>query len=313
MYKPALRTVFLFLLAAASLAATDAAIRGAPELLGRLEDPRLVEVSGLAASGRTGDLLWLLNDGGSRPSLHAIDPRGGTLGEVALTRAVNRDWEDLAAFELDGEPQLLAADIGDNGAKHAESVLYIVPEPVIGATTERLSAAPRVIRFSYPDGPRDAESLAVDAAERKAYVLSKRNIPPRLYTVPLDTAADEPVLAELLGPLTSLPPPTDEDIRLAPIRMDWHWQPTAMDFSQDGRLAAILTYHYVFLFEREPGQDWYAALSGKPRKISIKPIRGAESLGFAADGNSLYLTVEQRNAPLYRIDLDRHTSLEDGS
>lgn len=311
MHKPALRTAALSLLAAGSLAATDPATRHAPEIAGQLQDPRLVEVSGLVASGRTGDVLWLLNDGGSSPSLHAIDPRGATLAELALAPAVNRDWEDLAAFELDGEPQLLAADIGDNSAKHAESVLYIVPEPDLGGATDTLSAAPRAIRFSYPDGPRDAESLAVDAAERTAYVLSKRNVPPQLYAVPLDTAADEPVVAELLGPVTSLPPPTAEDIRLAPIRKDWHWQPTAMDFSRDGRLAAILTYHYVFLFEREPGQDWYAALNGKPRKISIKPIRGAESLGFAADGRSLYLTVEQRNAPLFRVDLDRNTSLED--
>lgn len=313
MHKTAPRYLFPFLLAAGSLAAADPAVRRAPEIAGQLEDARLVEVSGLAVSGRTSEVLWLLNDGGASPSLHAVDPRGGTLDEVALTPASNRDWEDLAAFELDGEPQLLAADIGDNSARHAESILYIVPEPAVRKTGAARSAVPRTIRFRYPDGPRDAESLAVDAAERKAYVLSKRDIPPRLYAVPLDAPGDEPVVAELLGPVTSLPAPTPEDIRLAPIRKDWHWQPTAMDFSQDGRLAAILTYRHVLLFERGTGQDWYAALNQTPRKISIEPVRGAESLGFTADGKRLYLTVEQRHAPLFRIDLDRTATRDDGS
>lgn len=293
------------LFAAGLLMAADPALNQPLEMAGQLEDSRLVEVSGLAASGRTSEVLWLLNDGGASPSLHAIDPQGGALDEVALTPARNRDWEDLAAFELDGEPQLLAADIGDNGATYAESVLYIVPEPAIRESAAVLSAVPHTVRFRYPDGPRDAESLAVDAAERKAYVLSKRDIPPRLYAVPLDAAGDEPVVAELLGPVTSLPAPTPEDIRLAPIRKDWHWQPTAMDFSQDGRLAAILTYRHVFVFERETGQDWYTALNRTPHKIDIEPVRGAESLGFTADGGSLFLTVEQRHAPLFRIDLDR--------
>lgn len=307
-HKTVVWPLLSFLFAADPLAADDPALRRAPEIVGQLEDSRLVEVSGLAASGRSGAVLWLLNDGGASPSLHAVDRRGGAVDEIALSPARNRDWEDLAAFELDGEPQLLAADIGDNGAQHAESVLYIVPEPAVGETADTRSIVPRTVRFRYPDGPRDAESLAVDVAERKAYVLSKRDIPPRLYTVPLDASGDAPIVAELLGPITSLPAPTAEDIRLAPIRKDWHWQPTAMDFSRDGRLAAILTYHYVFLFEREPDQDWYTALNRTPRRISIRPVRGAESLGFSADGRSLYLTVEQRHAPLFRIDLERTTT-----
>lgn len=304
MQRIAALTLLAYLFAATLPATADPASRRAPELAGQLEDSRLVEVSGLAASGLADEVLWLLNDGGASPSVHAIDPRGGALAEVMLQPADNRDWEDIAVFELDGKPQLLAADIGDNGAKHESSVLYIVPEPAVGKFDGPLSAEPRTVRFRYPDGPRDAESLAVDAAARTAYVLSKRDIPPKLYSVAIDAPGDEPVVAELLGPITSLPAPTAADIRLAPIRKDWHWQPTAMDFSRDGRLAAILTYHHVFVFEREPGQDWYSALNGTPHKISIKPVRGAEALGFAADGKSLYLTVERRHAPLFRIDLD---------
>ncbi len=301
--------LFPCLLIAGSPATAEPALERAPTLVGQLEDASLAEVSGLAASGHRRDVLWLLADGGASAGIHAIDLEGRALGELTLETATNRDWEDLAVFELDGKPQLVAADIGDNDARHADSVLYIVPEPALPETNDAaLAVTPRRVAFRYPDGPRDAESLAVDPADGKAYVLSKRDIPPRLYAVPLDASTDELVEAELLGPITSLPAPTPSDIRLAPVRMDWHWQPTAMDFSRDGRFAAILTYRNVYIFEREPGQDWYSALNQVPHRISIEPVRGAESLAFAADGKSLYLTIEQRNAPLFRIDLDRTTT-----
>ena len=296
-------------LSACTLGITSAAadtLQRSVELAGQLEDPRLIEVSGLVGSRRNPTRLWMLNDGGAEPSLHATDGRGGTVGELLLDPAQNRDWEDLALVELDGKPYLVAADIGDNDSDRDDLRLYVVAEPDL-EKGQRLSAVPDwQVDFGYPDGPRDAESLAVDANERRAYVLSKRDLPPRLYSLPIDAPEDgAPVTADYLGPVTSLPPPPPEDIAAARRNLDWHWQPTAMDFSADGRRAAVLTYRAVYLYTRDDDQSWYDALNAEPQRFDIGGIRDAESLAFAADGRSLLLTVERQHAPLFRVDLRR--------
>ena len=136
--------------------------------------------------------------------------------------------------------------------------------------------------------------------------MSKRDLPPRLYSLPLDPPADGGrITADYLGQIMSLPPPPPEDIAAARQNLDWHWQPTAMDFSADGRRAAVLTYRAVYLYTREDKQSWYDALSAEPQRFDIGGIRDAESLAFAADGRSLLLTVERQHAPLFRVDLRR--------
>ena len=39
------------------------------------------------------------------------------------------DWEDIAAFELDGRTYLLVADTGDNGGLRKTLQLHVVEEP----------------------------------------------------------------------------------------------------------------------------------------------------------------------------------------
>ncbi|MEM8815077.1 MAG: hypothetical protein AAGE85_04580 [Pseudomonadota bacterium] len=304
-----MRSLSLSLLLTASLAAaglvTAADLRRSIKLAGQLEDQRLVEVSGLVSSGRDEDLLWMLNDGGAEPVLHATDLRGRTRGELVLETAHNRDWEDLAAFELDGTPFLVAADIGDNFGRRDALTLYFVAEPA-QESGGKLSAKPAwSVDFSYPDGARDAESVAVDPDEERVYVLSKRDLPPRLYSLPLRAPETQTakLTARYLGPVNSLPAPPEQDIAAAGRTLDWHWQPTAMDFSGDGRYAAILTYRAVYLYPRKPGQSWYDALSAQPHRYDIGGILNAESMGFAADGRSVLITVERLHAPLFQVDL----------
>ena len=106
-----------------------------------------------------------------------------------------------------------------------------------------------------------------------------------------------------LGPVRSLPPPSRTEVEIAGLVKDWSWQPTAMDFSRDGRHAVILTYDAIYLYRRDDGQTWYQALNREPLGLSIRPLREAESLAFSADGRSLYLTTEGSNPPLIRIDI----------
>ncbi|MDH4108136.1 MAG: hypothetical protein OEW35_07450 [Gammaproteobacteria bacterium] len=270
---------------------------------GQVQDPGIREASGLAASGLDPGRLWVLNDGGSSASVHAIGRDGRPLGVLAIDGAENHDWEDLAAFETGGRAWLLIADVGDNAATRAHVTLYVVPEPA--SLSGSVGATPTAtISLRFPDGPRDVEAVAVDADERQVYLLTKRTLPPELYVLPLVLEGGrDAVTAEYLGPVTGLPGPSARDVRRAPQTGDWYWQPTAMDFSADAARAVVLTYEAVYVFERGPGENWRDALNGKPARKHLGGIREAE--GAAIAGDTIFVTVEAAHPPLYRIEFPR--------
>ena len=271
---------------------------------GQLENKDLVEASGLAASRRDPEILWSLNDGGSKPRIFALDLTGAHKGRIELKKARNRDWEDIASFMLDGEPYLLVADVGDNDNRRKKVTFYVVAEPDLGADDKVKLEPAWQVDFRYPDGPRDAEAVAVDAANERVIVLTKRDLPPVLYSVPLRPDSNDTVTANWLGTIESLPRPRRQDVDEAVFTKDWHWQPTSMDLSPDGSLAAILTYRAVYVFRRYPGTGLYDSLSGQAYSLGLGHFRDAESVAFSADSGSIFITVERRHAPLLRIDIN---------
>ncbi len=271
------------------------------EVAGRLENPKIDEASGLARSQRQPGVLWTINDEG-KSLLHAIDTGGARLGEVELRKSENKDWEDLASFQLDGKPYLLVADIGDNNARYKKRTLYIAKEP---RTDENKTKVDWRIDFRYPNGPRDAESAAVDIENERVLVLSKRDIPPSLYELPLRPGdEDKTITARWLGTIDSLPKPSRQDVEFAPRTKNWHWQPTGMDISDDNRAAVILTYRAVYYYLRRPNQGWFDALNSKPIRIGLGNFRNAEAVAFGDDRRTVYVTGENRNSLVLRIDLD---------
>ena len=187
----------------------------APKVVGHLQNPSIHESSGLAVSSRDGQVLWTLNDSGSPAELFAVATDGSDRGKILLGNAKNRDWEDLAT----GNGILVIADIGDNLGHHPFVSLYVIDEP---PEPLPMSVPYRRIDFTYPDGPRDAEAVAIDRSADVAFVLTKRTIPPELYSVPLHAdTKDGPIVASAQGPVASLPGPGNSPL-------PYHWQPTAM-------------------------------------------------------------------------------------
>ncbi|MGI9223327.1 MAG: hypothetical protein ACR2QX_02550 [Woeseiaceae bacterium] len=279
-----------------------------PVVIGKLEDGKIREASGLARSHVKDNVLWVINDGGGAEWVHAINPRGKRLGEFDLKKSDNRDWEDLASFELDDTPYLLVADIGDNEARRKTRTLYIVEEQP-AAKSEKAKVDWR-IDYRYPDGPRDAESVAVDIENRRALVLSKRDIPPVLYELPLQPEDDKKITAKWLGTINSLPPPSRQDVEFAPKLKDWHWQPVGMDISEDNLAAVILTYRAVYYYERQPDQDWFDALNTRPRRVSVGNLRNAEAVAFGDQGRRVVVTGESKHSPLLLIDFTERPTNE---
>lgn len=272
------------------------------DVSGRLEDKDIREASGLARSQREPGLLWVINDNGNKDHVHALDTAGTRLGEFELKKGKNRDWEDLASFQHDGTPYLMIADIGNNEAKHDHGTLYFVIEPVPEKKGE--VATEWKVEFQYPEGPRDAESAAIDVQNSRALILSKRDLPPRLYSVPFDVGVDTAVQAEFRGAITSLVKPSRQEVEFAPKTKSWWWQPVGMDISQDGNAAVILTYRAIFYYEREQDQNWYDALNSKPYSVSLGSFENAEAVAFGDNNRTVIVTGENKHSRILRVDME---------
>ncbi len=276
------------------------ASRPVVELVGRLQNGDIDEASGIARSQRRDDLFWVVNDSG-KSRVHAIDSRGRMLGRVKVEKASNSDWEDIASFDFDGKSYLLVADIGDNDGKRKDVRLYFIEEPDPGE--KEVDVAWRY-DFDYDGKPRDAEAIAVDVKRARVLVLSKRELPPALYELPLKPDSKKRQTARRLGPVMTLPKPRRRDVEFAPATNNYWWQPTAMDISRDGSSAVILTYSGVFHYQRADGEDWLDAFGRVPAVLSVADYGEAEAVAFNGDGTAVYVTFEGRRAPLLRIGLE---------
>ena len=261
----------------------------------KLQSSAIREASGLTESRRHRGFLWLVNDSGADAVLHLAGSKGEDLGSVAVEAASNKDWEDLAGFNLDGRPYLLVADTGDNAAKREFVTLYFVAEPEF-SPDKKLEGSVKLewtVRFRYPDGSRDCESVAVDARQQKVILVSKRTHPPEVYELPLKPGGTDVVEAREIG-TTDVSNPGSLPSHL------FDGQPTAMDITNDGNVAAILTYTGIFLFARKENESWAEALAHKPQVLAPHKLPQAEALAFTADGKTLYGTSEGVGARLVK-------------
>ncbi len=269
------------------------------QLRGELKNHAITEASGLAASRRYTNRLWALNDGGNAAVLYAIGSDGSNMGKLQISGARNRDWEDLASFEWEGESYLLIADIGDNQAKRDRYALYLVHEPEMPGT--RSVPVKRTIKFVYEDGPRDAEALAVDVQEKRIFILTKRDNPPLLYELPLFPNTGGVQVARRVTSIMSLPQPSLADIFANPVLGKLGDVPTAMDILPDGSAAIVMTYRSVLLYKRHSGMSWDDVFSRPPTEIANHSLMQGEALTFGRDGEQIYYTSEHLPAPLWQL------------
>ena len=286
-----MRVIAFSLLAAATLAAEPAFVVQPGDA--KLTSPAVTEASGLAASPSAEGFLWMVNDSGGTPEIHLAQTDGTPRGAVTVADAVNKDWEDLAAFTFNGKPHLLIADTGDNGSARETCNLYIVREPKLPAEGETLSGKAPIlwqITFTYEDGPRDCESVAVDAENAKIILISKRTDPPGVYELPLKLAKN--AIARKIGATETKTPGI--------VSVPFANQPTGLDFSADHRKAVIVTYLSVFLFQREEKESWADAFAKNPEVLAPHKLAQAEAVAFSRDGKSIFTVSEKPSSPVVR-------------
>ena len=268
-----------------------------------VNDPAIAEISGLASSRRAPGLLWALNDSDNGNLLHLVGTDARLRGTYPVEGARNYDWEDLAGYELDGEPWLLIADTGDNGGLRKSIELIAVREPDPAAPAGPVPVAWRM-EVRWPDGPRDCEAMAVDPVAREILLVAKKRVPAQVFRVPLPSggAPEGPVVAQQVASIPGIPQPTDDDLRRAPPGARYMSQITAADLSPDGLRLVLLTYREAYLLERSAGESWLLALRREPKRLRMPPLAQAEAIAFEPDGRVIWIATEKLPAPLVRLE-----------
>ena len=287
--------ILLILICGCSDPETEPPENGVPATLafaGNLQDKNIAEASGLAASQRRPDVLWTHNDSGAKARLYAIDLSGRSVGRAKLKQADNVDWEDIASFTLDEIPYLLVADVGDNEHKRDTVMLYVVEEPDLTVDANPDITPAWRIEFSYPGGPRDVESVAVDIENERILLLAKRTIPAELYSLPLLPKSNELQIATLLGEIGSLPQPRAETSRLSHsrnstaglLRRSESRTPTSASCSRKVPRSQARATHGIG--SRSPPVYWESAQEPTPRATGSTKCRGrgGRSVGAAPGG-----------------------------
>lgn len=294
---------YVFIAAQLAAASGTATAQRVPEMAGLVRDGRLSEISGMAASPSTPDRFWAHNDSGSPADVFAVDGSGRVQAQLRVTGVKPVDWEDMAAFTLDGKSWLLLADTGDNGGVRPRVELIVVAEPAFAADASEhvFKAAPAWrIGFRYADEPHDVEAAGVDTTGEIVLLLTKRTTPLQVWSLPLRPRNDPDTVATLVGTLRAADdvlPTVDFERRLMPGR------PTALSISRDARRAAVLTYNAVWIYDRAAGESWAQTFARTPRSYPIALLAQAEAVAFGADADTVYVTGERWPVPVLRLDV----------
>jgi CubicO group peptidase (beta-lactamase class C family) len=261
--------------------------------LGLIEHSAITEASGIVASRKNPNVLWIHNDSGDPNRVFALNTLGEHLGIYTLVSAGAADWEDIAIGPgpIGGEDYLYVGDFGDNAAQRDVKTIYRVPEPVVdaGQLPVNVDVTGAVgIKFRYPDGSRDAEALLVDPLTGDIYVVSKRETQVRVYRAPFPQSTSDTLTLEHVQTL---------DLNLAGGGDPLHNRVTGGDIDPSGLEIVIKTYKDIWYWYRSPWQPLRDALAAPPREEQYVPEPMGEAVcweGFA--GGGYYTVSEERDA-----------------
>ena len=274
------------------------------EISSIFKTPELDEISGIQAG--TGTDFFVHNDEG-KALLHVVRLNGQHVAAIKIKDAKNRDWEDIARIQRDDGNLLVMGDIGDNKNHHKSIRLYFVAEPVADQDDHYPGKIKlrHELKARFPDGPRDCEAMAYDPFSKQILFLSKRDRPPRLYALPIETAlGQDKVELEFLAEVPTFRPPTPKDDLLGGKRGRWVSQPTGMDISSDGKHLAVITYRSLYLWSRKGEESWAEVFQKVPTEFIGPPGLHDEAVTFGHHEGEVYVTTEGVPTPLYRLQPD---------
>lgn len=254
---------------------------GEPKPFASLDYPTLKESSGIAPSRKQKGAYFTHNDSSGGPTLYRFAEDGETT-DIIVRGALNIDWEDLASVSLDKKPYLFIGDIGDNGGVRKSIAVFRVPEP-----TGDNVRVDQTYTLTYPDEPRNAETLLVHPKTGDITIVTKRGVGPAMvYYLPRPRKSGNYKLRRV-GDID-----TGETSRFGRQITGGAWSP-------DGRFVVLRTYLAAYEFAAGVGPNGW--LKSKPQRITLGLEMQGEAITYSLDGKSLLTTSEGSPCPVTRI------------
>ncbi|TPG16194.1 hypothetical protein EAH86_13355 [Pedococcus bigeumensis] len=246
----------------AALAASGAASKGVDV---RIDDSRITESSGLALSVRHPHTVWTGNDSGDTARVFAIDTE---TGKTVGVHTFDTEVRDVEALAITPQGRMLVADIGDNDSARPVVRVFWFDEPELGST----SGAWASWELSYPDGPHNAESIAVDPTSGRVFVVTKGR-PGAVYALPATPSRKGVNRLTKVGPAPDIA--------------------TDAVFLQGGSGLAVRTYTSLVVLDPDTWRETsYQVLPLQPQ---------GETLALAPDGNGLLVGTEGTHSRIQQV------------
>ncbi|MEC7775927.1 MAG: hypothetical protein VYC32_07505 [Planctomycetota bacterium] len=265
-----------------------------PVRVGTISDPRIDEISGMVPITGRRDYFWVHNDSKDAARLFAVRKDGALVAEVDLPGASNTDYEDIATGPGSDPTRvyLFIADTGNNALNRNELVIWRLPEPSLPSVNLNQSLVAErseAIRFRYPAGTYNNESLIVHPATGILYLITKVNGPAGVYRFPRSTPGGAVQTLVLIA------------------TMNIGGLVTAADLTGDGRRMLVRTFPAVQEYRLPDGVP-FERIFTQPR--IILPNAGAaepksESICFDLDDRDFFTSNEGNPAPIHQTSLLR--------
>lgn len=241
-----------------------------------IEDSRITESSGLAASRAHPGVYWTHNDSDDGPYVYAVDSATGRTVATVTLRGVG-DPRDVEAISIGPDGDIYVGDIGDNlGGSWDHVWIYRFPEPE-QLRDQTVTATQYTV--TYANGPRDAEAMMVHPKTGRVYITDKKEDGnATLYEGPARLSA------------------SGANVFRKVARIDL-WV-TDGAFSPDGSRLMLRSYF---------GGRMYRWQDGRPKddigSVGV-PIQGqGESVTFTPDGRTLMCGSEGANSEVRPVGL----------
>jgi hypothetical protein len=237
---------------------------------------QLEEASGVAVSRKFPGRLYHINDSGDAGKFYITNMAGKETRSVSIAGFRPLDTEAISLGGCgDGKSCLLIGDVGDNKRRRETLEIVLIEEleqfPASVRPLERL-------KLRYPDGPHNAESLAVHP-DGTIYILTKEQ-PARLFK------ARPHLSPQVLTPVMTL---------------DAGDRPSDMAISDDGTRLLVLTYRDAVEF----GIDFRHPVPPRYRQtIHVRFLQQQEGVAYLPGSRSFIYTTERLVFPAWIMRVD---------
>ncbi len=240
----------------------------------------LIEVSGIVSGRKNTSVVYMHEDSGNRNVVFVFDTTGVFKGEIILVGVQNRDWEDIAIGPgpKPGVNYIYVGDIGDNRSGRPHLFIHRFEEQSFELDTNapfRIELTDfETIKYVYPDGARDAETLMIDPKTKDLIIITKREVNVHVYHLPYPQRTDGenadiyfrgklPFRTIVGGDIS----PNGDEILIKDYGAVYHWQNASED--------PIAT-----LFDRAP------------KTVDYVPEVQGESIGWTWKGDGYFTITE---------------------